>query len=120
VNSKLRLLSDLTHQERSSVARIKQKLNTSPATILRATDYNDNETQELELAVDRSLSQDEGVALLDAHILEATGTSNRNVGLQFLSNLGKAIIPRKANTKEMARQLNTFAQSVQALKPQNE
>lgn len=107
----------LTSQEQTSIARVKQK-RTKNAPIFRVNETGGQEI--LELAIDGNLEQSQAYDLLDSQILEATGAGNSSVGIQLFSNLGKAIVPAKANGKETAKHLNQIAQSMQALAPQDE
>ena len=108
----------LTQQEQRAIKRVKQKQIANQSNIFRAVDAD--ESNSLGLALDNSLVHAEAVDLLDSHILMATGSANSTIGLQLLTNLGKAIIPPNAKGKEIASQLNTIAQSMQAFAPQDE
>lgn len=108
----------LTQQEQSAVAHVKERRSANQGDIFRSADSDDNGS--LELAIDKTLLHHEAVDLLDSHILNATGSANSTIGLQILTNLGKAILPANAKGKEIASRLNTIAQSMQALAPQDE
>ena len=108
----------LTPQEQTVIARLRQKQPERPVTIYRTK--NSGNTETLNLALEENLVHEEAVALLDADIMSATGSAYDTVGLHILTNLSKAIVPAKANLTEMASILNTVAQSMQALAPQDE
>lgn len=107
---------DLTMQEHTSVNRVKQRRKGKPVTIFKAID-ND---KALDFAFDESLSATEQKELMNAHIMEATGAVHRSIGMQFFINLGNAVVSSNASPTEMAAQLNTIAQSMQAFGPEDE
>jgi hypothetical protein len=107
----------LTPQEQSAISRMKQK-RTRLGSIFRASENADQDA--LELAIDASLERSEACDLIESNIMEATGATNSVAGIQFLSSLGKAIVPAKVKGKEMANHLNTITQSMHALAPQDE
>ena len=58
--------------------------------------------------------------MLDSRVMEFTGSANRTVALQLLTNVAKAIVPVKAKGEELAKQIDSIALSMQALAPQDE
>ncbi len=90
--NKLEIKRELIPKEKSSIARMKQKRSTHPASIFRAGNPGDNESSEIGLAIDKTLKHQDGVELFNAQISDATGAANSDVGLQLLCNLGKAFI----------------------------
>lgn len=107
----------LTQQEEASVARFKQKKIGRQADIFKTQRFGDSGA--LELLIEEDLNNQDKIDLLNANIMEATGSSDPHVGIKLLSNLGQAIIPKNATPPEMAKHLNTIAQSMQALAPQD-
>lgn len=110
---------ELTPGERSSITRMKQKHKVNPVSVFLVTNQSENESLEIELAVDKTLENHDGYDLIDAHISEITGASNCDAGLQLLANLGKAIIPSKVERKEAVKLLNKAAVFMQDLAPQD-
>lgn len=107
----------LTSQEQIAIGHLKQKRK-SPPTIFRAVESENEET--FEFALDGNLVGSEANDLLDSQIMKVTGTADRSVAIQLLSNLGKALIPSKVKGKELVSQLNIVAHSMHALAPQDE
>lgn len=108
----------LTEQEQSSISRVKQKRIVHEEPIFRLTEIDGKEA--LELGYDNNLEHNEGVDLFEAHVLDITGAANSTIGLQWLTSVGKAIIPAKADLKEFVRQMQTVTLTMQALAPQDE
>lgn len=115
-NNKQVSCRDLTMQEQDSLNRVKQRKKGKPVTIFKATD-ND---KALDFAFDENLPIAEQNELMNAHIMEATGAVHRSIGMQFFITLGNAVVSAKASPTEMAAQLNTIAQSMQAFGPEDE
>ena len=112
----------LTPKEQSSIARVKQKQTSIPGPIFRTANASDKDasTFALELAIDKSITHEEAMDLLDSRILDATGSANSTVGLQLLSNLGNAIVPAKAKGKDLVNHLDKITQTMHAFAPQDE
>jgi hypothetical protein len=106
----------LTDQEKRSISRFNQREGAS-GSIFHAT-CEGNGT--LELVLDEKLERSEAVNLVNSRIMEATGAANSTVGLQLLTNLAKAAISSKVKGGDIANQLNTLSQSMQALGPEDE
>lgn len=107
----------LTPQEQSAIARMKQK-RIRMDSVFRASENAEQDA--IELAVDTNLERSEACDLFESNILEATGAANSLIGIQFLSNVGQAIVPAKAKGKEKAYHLNTIAHAMHSLHPQDE
>lgn len=107
-----------TCNEQKSIERIREKGYVKSQPIFRACETEGKEN--VELALDENLDVREAIDLLDSSILEATGSANRNVGISMLINILKAIAPTKSNNKEAATRLDTVAQSMQMMAPQDE
>lgn len=109
---------DLTVQENVAIDQMKQRRKENPVTIFKVTQTDDSET--LSLAYDEGLASLDRDQLMDTQIMEATGATNSEVGIQLLLNVGNAVVSAKADRSKMATQLNAVAQSMQALSPQDE
>lgn len=107
-----------TIQEQEAIDGFKQKDLKKTNPIFRHCEVGGKET--LKLAFDESLGNQEATDLLDSHIMAATGTADRILGIEMLSNIIRVILPEKANAEEMAEKFNTLAKSMQALAPQDE
>ncbi|CDZ80273.1 hypothetical protein BN1013_00780 [Candidatus Rubidus massiliensis] len=114
---KLMAKRSLTTQEKMAIERTKQRNPINPGPLFRACEGSDSD---LELVTDEKLEKEEAADLLDARIMQATGASNPESGLQLITSMTKAAVPTKAKGKELARQLNGLAQAMQALAPQDE
>lgn len=108
---------NLTIEEQNSIDRGKKKSFITSGPIFQASDEGNQ--QNLKLVIDENLDRDKAIDLLNSRILEATGAVDSAIGLQFLSNVGKSLIPEKVKNEELAKQLNAVAQSMQALAPQD-
>jgi hypothetical protein len=106
----------LTSQEQESIANFKEKGFAKTRPIFQASDDQVN----LELALDNSLVDQDRLALYESSLMESTGCADLHVGLNFLSKLSNALISAKANNKEIAQHLNTLAQTIQTLAPQDQ
>lgn len=106
---------NLTFYEQAAIERVKKRnIDTGPI-------YKANDTEEgLALIIEEQLEHSQAHALLDSRIMDATGAADSTVGLHFLSNAGSAFVSSKATGKELANQLNTLAQTMHALTPQDE
>jgi hypothetical protein len=108
----------LTTSEQMGISRMKQKGSSNSGPIFCSSDSSNNGS--LELVIDKNLDPRDANDLFESRIFEATGAVNCKVGLQLLSITGKAIGPSKTSGQELAKQLDTLAQSMQALAPQDE
>lgn len=108
----------LTDQEKKAIAKVKQRGDVNHGPIFRTTQVDGNE--KLELVMDEQLERREAIDLLDSRVMEFTGSANRTVALQLLTNVAKAIVPVKAKGEELAKQIDSIALSMQALAPQDE
>src|ERR1700722_3167242 len=88
---------NLTAQEQAAINRIKQRGFVNSGQIFRASE--ENEDGNLDLIIDEKLEHSEAMDLLNSRIMEATGAVNSTVGLNLLTNVGKAIIPSNAKGK---------------------
>ncbi len=116
--TKLSNKRDLTALEEKAIARQKHKDAVNSHPIFRTRETDGKET--IELALDENLEHTDSVNLLSARIMEVTGSSDSTVGVHFLTILGKAMIPAKANLREFSSQIGTIAKTMQALAPQDE
>ena len=90
----------LTDQEKKAIAKVKQRGDVNHGPIFRTTQVDGNE--KLELVMDEQLERREAIDLLDSRVMEFTGSANRTVALQLLTNVAKAIVPVKAKGEELA------------------
>jgi hypothetical protein len=109
---------NLTEQEQFSITRVRQRRIANKEPIFRVTEIAGKEA--LELGYDDNLEHNDALDLFEAHVLDVTGASNSTVGLQWLTSIGKAIVPAKADLKEFVRQMETVALTMRALTPQDE
>ena len=86
---------ELTPGERSSITRMKQKHKVNPVSVFRVTNQSENESLEIELAVDKTLENHDGYDLIDAHISEITGASNCDLDFNFWLILEKQLFLQK-------------------------
>jgi hypothetical protein len=108
----------LTVQEQQAIEHGKRSSSVKSYPIFRSIGAEGKEA--LELAYDNSLGNQNANELLDARILQATGTINRTTGLHLLTTAGQAIVSNKSNNKEIAERLDGLAQTMQTLAPQDE
>jgi hypothetical protein len=107
-----------TVQEQQAIELVKRSSSVKSYPIFLSVGTEGKET--LELAYDKSLGNQNATELLDARILQATGTINRTTGIHLLTTAGQAIISGKSNNKEIADRLDGLAQTMQTLAPQDE
>lgn len=110
----------LIQEEQLTIENMKQRPRQIPCQIFCTRDEEDQESVALDLAIDPNLPHKDGLNLFESHLLAATGAINTSVGLQFMASLSKTLAQGKVKGKELANQLNSLAQAMQALAPQDE
>lgn len=107
----------LTAPEQKMIADLKEKGSVETRPIFQARETDDKVN--LDLVLDNNLEHQNKWDLFDSSVMKSTGCADRDVGLHFLSKVANALISAKANNKEIAQILNTIAQTLQTLAPQD-
>ncbi len=110
----------LTQEEKLTIENMKQRPRQIPSQIFRVCDEENQESAALDLAIDPDLSHKDGLNLLESHLLASTGAINTSVSLQLMASFSKTLTQGKVKGKKLANWLNSLAQTMQALAPQDE
>lgn len=109
---------NLTDKERAAISRMKGRGVVPKDPLFHAPERDGKRS--LELDFDQRLEHSDAIELANAKIMDATGTANRSVGIDFLTLAGNAVLPAKADTQEMTNKMNSIAQTMSSLAPQDE
>ncbi len=106
---------DLTIEEQKTISNSKRKKRIKPASIFCAHECKE---KILDVVFDKKLAHNDAVDLLQAHLTNATGCLDQNLGLRSLA-IGAEALPEE-NDISIPETMNNFAKTMQVFAPEDE